>query len=300
MNLATHNHARWGADDRIGAANLMTPERRLAAMSLVTTGAVYSLGRLISADSPFMAPAQTPFVLTTAQTSRNSLKRRRAMGAENDAGANLERIEMNVHTGTHIDALGHFSIGEYLYGERLAEDFVSDTGLIDIGIDQCPPIITRGVCLDLSGLDGGTYLEAGRAIGPDDLKCAVDAAGVAFRAGDVACLHTGWGRHYMTDNVRYVTGEPGIDEAAARWLTSHDVVAVGADSMAVEVIPNPQHPIIMMPVHQHLLVEAGVYIIENLFLDELVRDGVHEFCFILLPTPFKGATGSPAQPVAMV
>lgn len=300
MTLADHTHARWGVGDQIGAANLMTPERRLAALSLVRAGTVYSMGREISAASPFMAPAQTPFVLTTASTWRNSIKRRRSMGAENDAGANLERIEMNVHTGTHIDALGHFSIGEELYGGRIAADFVSDTGLIDIGIEQCPPIITRGICLDLSGLDGGPFLEPGRAIGPDDLARAADNAGVAFQPGDVACLHTGWGRHYVTDNERYVTGEPGIDEAAARWLTSRDVVAVGADSMAVEVIPNPQHPKIMMPVHQHCLVEAGVYLIENLFMDELVRDGVHEFCFILLPTPFKGATGSPAQPIAMV
>ena len=136
MNLATHDHARWGVDDRIGAANLLTPEMRLAALSLVRTGAVYKMGRLISADSPFMAPAQTPFVLTTAYTSRNSIKRRRAMGAENDAGSNLERIEMNVHTGTHIDALGHFSIGEELYGGRPALDFMGDVVLIDIGIDE--------------------------------------------------------------------------------------------------------------------------------------------------------------------
>ena len=300
MNLATHNHARWGDGDRIGAANLLTPERRLAALSLARTGKVYQMGRQISAASPFMAPNQTPFVLSSAATWRNTIKMRRSMGAENDAGSNLERIEMNVHVGTHIDALGHFSIGDELYGGRSAPDTMGDFGLNDIGIEHCPPIITRGVCLDLSGLDGGPFLESGRAIGPDDLARAADSAGVAFQAGDVACLHTGWGRHYVTDNTRYCSGEPGIDEAAARWLTSRDVVAIGADSMAVEVLPNPQHPKLMMPVHQHCLAESGVYLIENLFMDELVRDGVHEFCFILLPVPFKGATGSPAQPIAMI
>ena len=55
-----------------------------------------------------------------------------------------------------------------------------------------------------------------------------------------------------------------------------------------------------MPVHQHCLVEAGVYLIENLLLSPLAAAGIAEFCFILLPVKFKGATGSPARPVAMV
>ena len=70
--------------------------------------------------------------------------------------------------------------------------------------------------------------------------------------------------------------------------------------MAVEVLPNPRHPKMIMPVHQHCLAESGVYLIENLFMDELVRDGITRFCFFLLPVPFKGATGSPAQPIAMI
>lgn len=300
MNLAQHDHARWGAADRIGAANLITPESRLAALSLVANGTVYALGRQISAASPFLAPNQTPFVLSTAATWRNTIRHRRNLGAENDAGSNLERIEMNVHVGTHIDALGHFSIGDELYGGRDAFAAVGDHGLVDLGIENCPPIIARGVCLDLSGLDGGSHLEAGRAITADDLARTADAAGVEIRAGDVVCLHSGWGRYYVTDNAKYCSGEPGIDEDAARWLTQRDVVAIAADSMAVEVLPNPRHPTLMMPVHQHCLTESGVYLIENLFTDELVRDGVARFCFILLPVPFKGATGSPAQPIAMV
>ena len=300
MNLAHHDHARWGATDRIGAANLITPASRLAALSLVNTGQVYSLGRQISAASPFLAPNQTPFVLSTAATWRNTIKVRRNLGAENDAGSNLERIEMNVHVGTHIDALGHFSIGDELYGGRDAFEAVGDHGLVDLGIENCPPIIAQGVCLDLSGLDGGPHLDAGRAITADDLARTADAAGVEIGAGDVVCLHSGWGRYYVTDNAKYCSGEPGIDESAARWLTGKDVIAIAADCMAVEVLPNPQHPKLIMPVHQHCLVESGVYLIENLFMDELVRDGITRFCFILLPVPFKGATGSPAQPIAMV
>jgi kynurenine formamidase len=55
-----------------------------------------------------------------------------------------------------------------------------------------------------------------------------------------------------------------------------------------------------MPVHQHCLVEAGVYLIENLYLDELVALGADAFCFIALPVKFKGATGSPLRPIAIL
>ena len=55
----------------------------------------------------------------------------------------------------------------------------------------------------------------------------------------------------------------------------------------------------MMPVHQHVLAEAGVYLIENLALDELARERLTSFCFILLATKYKGATGCPVRPVAL-
>ena len=70
--------------------------------------------------------------------------------------------------------------------------------------------------------------------------------------------------------------------------------------MAVEVLPGTEHPKVSMPVHQHALVEAGVYLVENLMMDDLVRDAVTTFCFILLPTKYKGATGCPVRPVAVV
>ncbi len=69
--------------------------------------------------------------------------------------------------------------------------------------------------------------------------------------------------------------------------------------MAVEVLPNPDKSV-MLPVHQFCLVECGVYLIENLMLEEMARDAVHAGCFVLLATKFRGATGSPARPIVMI
>ncbi len=160
-------------------------------------------------------------------------------------------------------------------------------------------MITRAVLLDVAGLDGGAHLNPSRVVAPEDLERAADNAKLAIEPGDIVMIRTGWAGYFEKDNARYLAGEPGIDLPAARWLTEQRVVAIGCDNMAVEVLPNPDN-VVSMPVHQHALVEAGVHLIENLALDELARDGLAGFCFILLATKLRGATGSSARPVALV
>ncbi len=129
---------------------------------------------------------------------------------------------------------------------------------------------------------------------------AADAAQVAIEAGDIVLIRTGWGRFFGVDNARYLQGEPRIDVPAARWLTQRDVVAIGCDNMAVEVLPNPDRGI-AMPGHQHVLVEGEVHLIENASRSMNWRaTGSASFCFILLAARFKGATGYPVRPIALV
>ncbi|MFT5389964.1 MAG: kynurenine formamidase [Gammaproteobacteria bacterium] len=303
MTECIHDHSRWtsqwGANDRIGAGNLLTAQRRLNALGLVSEGQVIDLGHVIENEAPRILPNQTPFVMTLSARAPSVVKRRAAMGAENEIGTTLERIEMTTHVGTHIDALGHVTVGDRMYNGLSANSVLDDFGLTELGVENIPPIITRGVLLDVAGLDGGERLEAGRAITPAELERAQEAAGVKVGEGDVVCINTGWGALFMTDNAAYVAGEPGIDVDAAKWLTARGVVAIGADNMAVEVLPNPKHPRLILPVHQHALVDSGVYLIENLKLDALAQARRYEFCFVLLATKFKGATGCPVRPVAM-
>ena len=299
MTICTHDHSRWGASDQIGAANLLTPEKRLEALRSVTQGRIFDVSHEIAMNAPFMMPNQTPYLMSLWTNWRDSMRRRRKMGATNEVGVNIERMEMTAHVGTHIDALGHFSIGNRLYNCNNAEEEVTDWGLNRLGIEHAPPMVTRGVLLDVAHLDGGQRLGAGRVVTPEDLQQAAAAARVTIEPGDIVMIRTGWGQLFGVENPTYVAGEPGIDVPAARWLTEQGVVAVGCDNMAVEVLPNPDKAL-SMPVHQHLLVEAGVYIIENLALEELAKEKLSSFCFILLATKYKGATGSPVRPIAMI
>ena len=299
MSGLVHNHSKWGPADQVGAGNLLTVEKRLAALALVKHGRVYDVSHEIHMGAPYMAPNQTPYLMSIWASWKDSIKRRRGMGMRNDAGTNLERIEMTTHVGTHIDALGHFSSGDMLFNGFCAPDVVTDWGLEKLGIENVPPIITRGLVFDVAGLDGGAHLPPGRVVTPDDLARCAQAGGFKVEPGDVALIRTGWGRYFATDNAKYLTGEPGIDVPGAKWLIDQGIAAIGTDNMAVEVLPNPDRGL-ALPVHQYALSQCGVYLIENLALEELARDRVATACFILLATKFKGATGSPVRPVAMV
>ena len=128
--MTVHDHSRWGPTDQIGAGNLLTVEKRLAALDSVREGRVYDVSHEISMGAPFLVPNQTPFLMSIWASWRDSIKRRRAADrCENDAGANVERIEMTAHVGTHIDALGHFSKGDRLYNGLSAAETVTDWGL---------------------------------------------------------------------------------------------------------------------------------------------------------------------------
>ncbi|MFM9941562.1 MAG: cyclase family protein [Hyphomicrobiaceae bacterium] len=300
MTNCIHDHGRWGTADQIGAGHLLTPARTLAALQSVRDGKIFDLSHTIEIGAPRIAPNQTPYLMQTGPTSRGSIRRRRKMGATNDAGSNLERMELTTHVGTHIDSLGHFTFGDRMHGGYSADLTVDDFGLLNLGIEHCPPMVTRGICLDVSTLDGTDHLAPGRAVTREDLTKALNTAALKIQPGDVVCIKTGWGKHFMKDNDRYVAGEPGIDLEAAKWLAAQDVVAIGADNMALEVLPGTNHPELIMPVHQFLLAEAGVYIIENMALDDVLAGGAHSFCFMLSAVKFKGATGCPVRPLAIV
>ncbi len=116
-------------------------------------------------------------------------------------------------------------------------------------------------------------------------------------------VRSGWGQHFDSgdgDTFRgLTTGVPGVSEAGATWLAERQVHAVGADTIAFEMLaPGAGHG--LLPAHRVLLVESGIYIIETMDLEELARDAVHEFLFVLSPLPLVGATGSPVRPLAVV
>jgi kynurenine formamidase len=214
----------------------------------------------------------------------------------------IELMSMSGHTGTHVDALCHISVEGKLHGGVDAAAAQVGGRLRAHGAERIAPLICRGVLLDLAGLEGAESLEPERAITAEDLERCSREHGVEIRAGDAVLLRTGWPTDRWNDERAYVgfgTGVPGPDLSAARHLSERRVRLTGSDTIAYEQIVRG-HGHTRLPVHEHLLVEAGIHIVEVLRLDELAAAGVHEFLFVMVPLRLVGATGSPVTPLAIV
>jgi kynurenine formamidase len=210
---------------------------------------------------------------------------------------------MGTHVGTHIDALAHVSQDGRLYGGADAAEACVGGRYPEHGVHTIAPMVRCGVLLDVPAALGVELCDPGYEITPADLDATVRHQGTEPSPGDVILVRSGWGRHFTgSDPQVYLGGEsgvPGVGEAGAHWLAERGAHAVGADTIAFErLAPGQGHSV--LPAHRVLLVESGIYLIETMELDELGRDGVHAFTFVLSPLPFFGATGSPVRPLALV
>jgi kynurenine formamidase len=273
-----------------------------AAVGLVGSGRVFDLdiGRF-----PGMPhhPAQPGFDLVTYRSPRGQRNSRQWSGGEGAVDADnfgyaLELVTTTMHMGTHVDALCHVTAGPdcHGYGGFREGDHLGDQGALVRDATELPPILARGVLLDVARALGMEELPDGFAIGVDDVVRARDLAGVALQRGDVVLVRTGHLRHWP--EYDFGRGEPGLSLEAALWLAEHRPLAIGADNSAVEVLPSVV-PHRVQPVHVELIVERGIYLIEWVGLEALAASASREFLFVCLPLKISGATGSLARPVAI-
>jgi kynurenine formamidase len=290
---------RWGADDQTGAANELHHELVFDAARAVTSGRIVDLSQPISAESPRLPVVQSPYSLCLwSNPQTGQLWYREERGATNEVSFADERVTLDLHTGTHIDALAHTWVGDRTYNGFRFDEVVGNWGLRRLGIEHLPPLVCSGLLLDLVA-PRGRELDAGELISPEDLEAALERQHEQIRGGDIVLIRTGWARYYGTDNHRYVGDSPGIGIAAARWLTEQGVIAVGADTMGLEVYP-PEEPGVLYPVHQHLLARTGTYIIEQAALEEIGSLGIHRFLCICAAVKFVGASASPIRLTAVL
>lgn len=233
---------------------------------------------------------------------RMTLIRRHGDMVRPDGGsASNELIITGGHVGTHVDALAHVSHEGCLHGGVDAAEATVNGRYAQHGIDQMPPLVRRGVLLDVAAAHGVDCLDPGYGIGAADLAKAAERAGAEPGPGDVALIRTGWATRFddAEDYLGQSHGVPGATEEAAHWLAERGIVAAGADTTAFEQIPAGRgHSV--LPVHRVLLVENGIHIIEHLKLEELSESGYGEFVFVLSPLKIVGGTGSPVRPLAVV
>lgn len=290
--------SKWGPSDELGSGNLMKPEMAMRAAKMIHTGEVFSLAFDLSADLPLIG------------TRRFDLHMKRSTATKpGTRGENEEVVITELgQVGTQLDGFAHQMYGGEYYNCIKDEDMnVSGpeltagarTGFAKLGIEKVPPMMTRGVLIDVAGLKGVDMLPDTYVITAEDLQQALAKEKLTLQAGDAVMINTGWGKLYtVKDKGRYLKTSPGIGIAAGEWLVKQNPMLVGADNCCLEVRPYPEQKV-NLPIHAMLIVVNGIHIVENLRLDQISAARAYETAFIMEPLKIQGGTGSTIAPIAV-
>jgi kynurenine formamidase len=275
----------------IGPIGRLPAEQVVRAAGLVREGRMVSLAAQRYPGMPLF-PGHPPFQVLNYRTPRGiRVTGAQPWGPVNDAGLGYmaEYVMATSHSGAHMDALAHMTVGDdmHWYGGGNADEHLTDFG---------PRF------LDAAGFRGVDCLPKGSPIDAAEMEAICAAQGVEVRPWDVVVIRTGYMGLWPDAERMAAHKTPGPDITAARWLLERGVVATGTDTETYEVQPAPDpgptgNP---QPVHTLLLIENAIYLMESLDLEELARQRIYEFLFVALPLKIRGATGSMVDPVAII
>jgi len=290
----------FGESDQIGMLNLMTSDSMRRILSEIDGHKVFDLAVDYFIGMPsWVASGEPTYQINVIRAPRGSIVDN-YMGAGRDqnelVGSCGESISMYTHCGTHIDTLCHFGYRGRMWNGFSADEYLGNRGWTVLGAEKHPPIISRGVLIDIAAAARTDVLPGGHGVGADEIKEALQRQGTEVRTGDVVLLRTGR-QQLWPDAQAYIDNSPGLNREGAEYLAKAGAITIGADTVGLEQGPSAD-PENATPVHTYLLAEAGVPIMEVLNLEELAADSIYEFAFVGACLRLSGATGSPIRPIA--
>ena len=294
----------WGPNDETGATNRVTPAVTKAAVAEVKEGKVIPLSQLLVDGVPLFGTRFTKTILTATSLAPGG-----ALG-ENQLTYMEDTWLSQSHVGTHIDGMGHIGRKDCYYNQIPMGKYINQNSMTKLGLEHLKSFATRGVLVDMVKVfqQAGKLksnaacrkpcLDKGTVITAADIQAALKMYNVTLREGDVVIVHTGWGdvfAQYPAKNAEYNSGEPGLGKDAAKYLIDQKIVAVGCDTWACEVIPG-ESPKEAFVVHQMLIPDNGIHIIENvrtdLMAEEAARTGRSTFFLNMTVPKAVGLTGT--------
>jgi kynurenine formamidase len=302
LSSARVGKSPWGAGDEIGRLNLMTDASRAAVLSRVVGGKVYDLSVEYFIGMPSWQAAGDPHYRLWMTHTPHGTVIDDPLGLGESMNEHVSytgaAISMYTHMGTHVDALSHFGLNGRIWNGFAARDHLGDRGWRVAGAEKLPPLIARGVLIDMARARGVDMLPDGYRVTRQDLEAALKKQGVEVRRGDVVLIRTGRMQVYA-DAAAYMKNPPGMDMSAARYLVEErGVMVVGADNLSFEAFPSEVEGN-YVPLHTYLLAQHGVPIIELVDLEELAADAVYELAFIGGSLKLRGADAAPLRPIAL-
>jgi kynurenine formamidase len=285
--------SKFGPKDELGNVGYITPAKTLAAAKLVTSGKTYRLGIETNKSTPAYPPRTFSItVVQPGQTQGTTI-------GPTKTTYNDDIITGWVGIGSQVDGLGHVGIDNVYYNCNKAAEFAKVDGLTKLGVQNLPPIATRAILLDMVGYFGSDPVKEGTAFNRAEIEGAMKKQGIkGIEKGDVVLFHTGWVKLIGKDDKRYNGGEPGVGIEGAKYLASLGVAMVGADNWAVEVLPSEKGAG-AFEVHQIFLAQNGIYILENMNTEEMVKDKVWQAFFTLGAPRITGSVQAIINPIVI-
>ncbi len=291
----------WGADDEIGRLNLITEQSRSEILSRISGGRSYDLSVEYFIGMPSWQGAGDPHYRIWMTHTPDGTVVDDPLGVGQTMNEHVSytgsAVSMYTHTGTHIDSLNHFGLDGKIWNGFSAADHLGDRGWQVAGAENIPPIIARGVLIDVATAKGVDMLADGYRVTRDDLINALGQQGVELHEGDVVLIRTGWMKLYE-DASAFMANSPGLGMAAAKFLVEENgAMIVGADNLSFEAFPSDVDGN-YVPIHTYLLAQHGVPILELVNLEGLAEDRVYEFAFVGASLKLRGADAAPIRPIA--
>jgi kynurenine formamidase len=307
----------WGPTDEVGALNEMTDASRLAALRLVRQGKAYDLGLPYDRNS-YKWPGHSPGEVMSFR-SPAGVKSQKDLPFTTPEGGNQggtawhsNAIFMNDNVATQIDGLGHITHGQdnHFYNGFKSEEAGGDFGLRKADVTTIPPIVARGVLVDVAGYKKVDALPAHYEITVADLEGALQAQGIDIAPGDIVLVRTGTARYWGENGSNHTKisehDSAGLGLKAAKWLVEQKgAMVLGTDTSGLEYVPpKPEDSQAVggsfNPVHVYLLVDQGVHIMEFNNLEQLAADRAYEFAYILSTNAIRGTVaGTALRPIAL-
>jgi len=303
----------WGADDEVGSLNEMTSKSILKALSLVKKGEVRDMGILYDRTS-FKWPGHSPAEIITFR-SPEGVRRQKDLDFTLPENGNTSlttwhsnALFINDNVATQIDSLGHIAVGDdnHWYNGFTEDEWGGNWGIRKCGAETIPPVVARGVLIDVAGDKGLQALPSQYVITVGDLKSALKSQGTKLEFGDVILIRTGtlsyWGETGADLEKVGEHDSAGIQLPAAKWLVEEKgSIMIGSDTSGLEMVQPPHEGSdSFVPVHKYLLVEQGVHIAEFHYLEDLAKEEIYEFLYIGVTNKIKGSTaGFTMRPLAI-
>jgi kynurenine formamidase len=307
------NHwGRWGADDERGAANFITPGAIVAAAKLVQSGKVFSLAIPLDGEGPVYPTRINPHhTMVVTGADYHAAPDLAPGGMRGPVRFADDYIYMPLQGSTQWDGLSHAWYGGKLYN-GVPETAIRSSGAggaTKLGIQNIKDgMVGRGVLVDVVRYKGGALPDAYQ-ITLADVEGALAQQGTRVEPGDMVLVRTGVVPAFYrlatpTERTAFlIRPQAGLGEDLVPWIKEKRIAGIAADNIALEVLPNPNDPESVAPLHANLLRDLGVYIGEIWWLEELAedcaRDGRHEFFLAAQPLNVTGGVGSPLNPIAI-